>query len=99
MIAYTARNRRGERPPCASSNPSTSTPAFAIESCALDDVWALLVDVVAAGANENEGVDFDVIAMRELRAEAAATTAQPGPRPGHFVVSAAVIVGCAVASD
>jgi uncharacterized protein YggE len=120
--------------------------AFAIESGALDDVEALLVDVVAAGANEIEGVDFDVIGKRELRAEArrkavaaarakavlyaeaagvrvgavlhiedvdpeqpgasryrghaeaAATTAQD-LAPGHIVVSAAVILGCAVARD
>jgi uncharacterized protein YggE len=44
--------------------------AYAIESRALDDVEALLVDIVAAGANEIDGVDFDVIAKRELRAEA-----------------------------
>jgi hypothetical protein len=43
---------------------------FAVESRALDDVEALLVDVVAAGANEIEGVDFDVIAKRDLHAEA-----------------------------
>ena len=120
--------------------------AFAVESSALDDVEPLLVDVVAAGANEIEGVDFDVIAKRELRAdarrkavaaarakaelyaeavgvrvgavlhiedvdpeqpgtsryrshaEAAATTAQD-LAPGHIVVSAAVILGYAVARD
>jgi uncharacterized protein YggE len=44
--------------------------AFAVESGALDDVEPLLVDIVAAGANEIEGMDFDVIAKRELRAEA-----------------------------
>lgn len=44
--------------------------AFAVESGALDDVESLLVDVVTAGANEIESVDFDVIAKRELRAEA-----------------------------
>src|SRR6266508_4494875 len=118
--------------------------AFAVESGALDDVEPLLVDVVAAGANEIEGVDFDVIAKRELRAEArrkavaaarakadlyaeaagvrvgailhvedvdpeqpgtsryrshaeaAATTAQD-LAPGHIVVSAAVIIGYALA--
>jgi uncharacterized protein len=43
--------------------------AFAVESRALDDVQQLLVDLVAAGANEIEGVDFDVVAKRELRAE------------------------------
>ncbi|MGI5151856.1 SIMPL domain-containing protein [Plantactinospora sp. CA-294935] len=120
--------------------------AFAVESRALDDVEPLLVDVVAAGANEIEGVDFDVVAKRELRAEArrkavaaarakadlyaeaagvrvgavlhvedvdpeqpgtaryrshaeaAATTAQD-LAPGHIVVSAAVILGYAVARD
>jgi uncharacterized protein YggE len=44
--------------------------AFAAESRALDDVEQLLVDVVTAGANEIEGVDFDVLAKRELRADA-----------------------------
>jgi uncharacterized protein len=120
--------------------------AFAVDSAALDDVEPLLVDVVAAGANEIEGVDFDVIAKRELRAEArrkavaaarakadlyagaagvrlgavlhiedvdpeqpsasryrshaeaAAVTAQD-LAPGHIVVSAAVILGYAVARD
>ncbi|MDG4788672.1 SIMPL domain-containing protein [Micromonospora sp. WMMD1102] len=118
--------------------------AFALQYGALDDVEPLLVDVVAAGANEIEGVDFDVSAKRELRAEArrkavaaarakadlyaeatgvrvgavlhiedvdpeqpgvsryrshaeaAATTAQD-LAPGHIVVSAAVILGFAVA--
>lgn len=120
--------------------------AFAVGSTLLDDVEPLLVDVVAAGANEIEGVDFDVLAKRELRAEArrkavgaarakadlyadaagvrvgavlhiedvdpeqpgasryrghaeaAATTAQD-LAPGHIVVSAAVVVGYAVARD
>jgi len=119
---------------------------FAVESGALDDVEPLLVDVVSAGANEIDGVDFDVAAKRELRAEArgkavaaarakvdlyaeaagvrvgallhiedvdpeqpgtsryrshaeaAATTAQD-LAPGHIVVSAAVILGYAVARD
>jgi uncharacterized protein len=44
--------------------------AFAVESTDLDDVQQLLVDVVAAGANEIEGVDFDVTGKAELRAEA-----------------------------
>jgi uncharacterized protein len=107
----------------------------------------MLVDIVAASANVIEAVDFDVIAKRELRAEArrkavtavrakadldakaagvrigavlqvedvdpeeqpsvyryrshaeaAATTAQD-LAPGHVVVSAAVILGYAVAHD
>jgi uncharacterized protein YggE len=44
--------------------------AFAVESTDLDSVQPLLVDLVASGANEIEGVDFDVLAKRELRAEA-----------------------------
>ncbi len=120
--------------------------AFAVESRALDDVESLLVDVIEAGANEIEGVDFDVVAKRELRAEArrkavaaarakaelyaeaagarvgtvlhiedadpeqasasryrshsdAAETMAQDLAPGHIVVSAAVIVGYAVARD
>jgi len=44
--------------------------AFAVESADLDDVQQLLIDLVAAGANEIEGVDFDVAAKGELRSEA-----------------------------
>jgi len=44
--------------------------AFAVESDDLDDVQQLLIDLVAAGANEIEGVDFDVSTKSELRSEA-----------------------------
>ncbi|MES9541384.1 MULTISPECIES: SIMPL domain-containing protein [unclassified Actinomadura] len=44
--------------------------SFAVESGALDDVQPLLVDLVAAGANEIDAVDFDVSGKGELRAEA-----------------------------
>jgi uncharacterized protein YggE len=44
--------------------------AFSVESRNLDDVEPLLVDVVAAGANELEGVDFDVTTKPQLRAAA-----------------------------
>ncbi|GAA3219456.1 SIMPL domain-containing protein [Dactylosporangium siamense] len=44
--------------------------AFSVESTDLDGVQRLLVDLVAAGANEIDGVDFDVTTKRELRAEA-----------------------------
>lgn len=43
---------------------------FAIESANLDDLQQLLVDLVAAGANEIDGVDFDVSTKPELRAQA-----------------------------
>jgi len=44
--------------------------SFSIESRDLDDVQQLLVDVVAAGTNEIEAVDFDVTDKPGLRAEA-----------------------------
>jgi len=44
--------------------------SFAVASANLDDVQQLLVDVVAAGANEIESVDFDVRAKADLRAGA-----------------------------
>jgi uncharacterized protein len=44
--------------------------SFAVESGNLDDVQPLLVDIVAAGANELEAVEFDVRAKADLRAEA-----------------------------
>src|SRR5690348_14953754 len=44
--------------------------AFAVEHGNLDDIQQLLVDLVAAGANEIEGVDFDVTGKAEMRAEA-----------------------------
>jgi len=44
--------------------------AFAVRSGALDDVEPLLVDVVAAGANEIESVAFDIADGGALRDEA-----------------------------
>jgi uncharacterized protein len=44
--------------------------SFALQSGNLDDVQQLLVDLVAAGANEIEAVEFDVTAKSELRAQA-----------------------------
>jgi uncharacterized protein YggE len=44
--------------------------AFAAQSSHLDDIQQLLVDIVAAGANEIEAVEFDVVAKAELRAQA-----------------------------
>jgi uncharacterized protein YggE len=44
--------------------------AFAIESANLDDLQQLLVDLIAAGANEIDGIDFDVSSKPELRAQA-----------------------------
>ncbi|ROO51109.1 hypothetical protein EDC02_5973 [Micromonospora sp. Llam0] len=44
--------------------------SFAVESDRLDIVQQLLDDVVAAGANEIEAVEFDVTTKGEMRAEA-----------------------------
>jgi uncharacterized protein len=120
---------------------------FAVESRNLDDVQPLLVNLVAAGANEIDAVDFDVVAKRELRAEARRkavaaarakaelyaeaagvrlgavvhiddvetdqpdvglyrshsavpdTASEQDLAPGHVVVSAAMILGFALARD
>lgn len=44
--------------------------SFALQSGNLDDVQQLLVDLVSAGANEIEAVEFDVTAKPDLRAQA-----------------------------
>jgi uncharacterized protein YggE len=44
--------------------------SFAVESGNLEDAESLLVDLVAAGANEIEAVDFDVTGKPEMRAQA-----------------------------
>lgn len=116
--------------------------AFAIETRELDGAEQLLVDLVAAGADEIEGVEFDVVAKPELRAQArreavaaaqakaqlyadaaevrlgrvlhiedvnpeelhwqrghaaAAEASAENLAPGHVVVSAAVVLGFAIA--
>jgi uncharacterized protein YggE len=44
--------------------------SFALQSGNLDEVQQLLVDLVAAGANEIEAVEFDVTAKPDMRAQA-----------------------------
>jgi uncharacterized protein YggE len=44
--------------------------SFSVDPTHLDDVQQLLIDVAAAGANEIDGVDFDVTGKPDLRAEA-----------------------------
>jgi uncharacterized protein YggE len=119
--------------------------AFAVELRDLDEIQRVLVDLVAAGANEIEGMDFDVTNKAELRAQARrqavgaarnkaglyaeeagvrlgavvhiedvdpeserlgyrahglGTNASQGDlTPGHVVVSAAVVLGFAIATD
>ena len=121
--------------------------SFVVESRELDGVQQLLVDVVAAGANEIQAMSFDVIDKPALRAEARRAAVLAARRkaqlyadaagvrlgavlhiedvdpeklgeggyrshssafsessaenlaPGHVVVSAAVILGFAIAHD
>ena len=62
---------------------------FAVEASNLDDVQALLVDLVAAGANEIDGVDFDVRAKRELRDKAREEAVQAARRKAELYARAA----------
>jgi uncharacterized protein len=111
--------------------------SFVVESRELDGVQQLLVDVVAAGANEIQGMSFDVIDKPALRARrkaqlyadaagvrlgallhiddvdpeklgeggyrshssALSESSAENLAPGHVVVSAAVILGFAIAHD
>src|SRR6266567_3342301 len=72
-----------ERPWGVATYGAASVKPFAVESTDLDDVQQLLIDVVAAGANEIEG------------GEASAQDLAPG----HVVVSAAVILGFSIIHD
>jgi uncharacterized protein YggE len=63
--------------------------SFAVESGNLDEVQALLVDIVAAGANEIESVDFDVTAKAELRAEARRQAVAAARRKAELYAQAA----------
>ena len=74
--------------------------AFAVESGDLDDVQQLLVDLVAAGANEIEGVDFDVTGKPELRAEARRqAVAAARTKAGLYAEAAGVRLGPVVHID
>jgi uncharacterized protein YggE len=63
--------------------------AFAAESGELDDVQSLLVDLVEAGANEIEDVDFDVTGKGELRAEARREAVAAARRKAELYAEAA----------
>jgi uncharacterized protein YggE len=62
---------------------------FAVESSDLDDVEALLVDLVEAGANEIDAVQFDVSATAELRVEARRQAVAAGRARAEEYASAA----------
>lgn len=63
--------------------------SFTVESADLEDVQRLLVDLVAAGANEIEGVDFDVTGKAELRAEARREAVAAARRKAELYAEAA----------
>jgi uncharacterized protein len=63
--------------------------SFAVESGNLDDVQQLLVDVVAAGANEIEAVDFDVAAKADMRADARRNAVAAARRKAELYADAA----------
>jgi uncharacterized protein YggE len=74
--------------------------SFVVESAALDDVQSLLVDVVAAGANEIDSVDFDVRAKQELRTKARREAVQAARRKaGLYAEAAGVRLGAVVHID
>jgi uncharacterized protein YggE len=63
--------------------------SFVVESRELDGVQQLLVDVVAAGANEILGASFDVIDKPALRAEARRETVAAARRKAQLYAEAA----------
>jgi uncharacterized protein YggE len=63
--------------------------SFAVEFGNLDDVQPLLVDLVAAGANEIEAVDFDVTTKGELRVEARRQAVAAARRKAELYAEAA----------
>ena len=63
--------------------------SFVVESRELDGVQQLLVDVVAAGANELHSVSFDVIDKPSLRAEARREAVAAARRKAQLYAEAA----------
>jgi uncharacterized protein len=63
--------------------------SFAMESDRLDIVQRLLDDVVGAGANEIEAVDFDVTTKAEMRAEARRQAVAAARRKAELYADAA----------
>jgi len=65
--------------------------SFVLESRALDDVQSLLVDLVEAGANEIESVDFDVTGKPDLRAQARREAVGAARRKAELYAEAAEV--------
>ena len=71
--------------------------SFSVESRDLDGVQQLLVDIVAAGTNEIESVDFDVIDKPGLRAEARRAAVAAARRKAElYAAEAGVRLGAVV---
>jgi uncharacterized protein len=65
--------------------------SFVVESRELDGIQQLLVDVVAAGANEIQGVNFDVADKPALRAEARREAVAAARRKAQLYAEAASV--------
>jgi len=63
--------------------------SFTVESTELDGVQPLLVDLISAGANEIDGVDFDVTNKPQLRARAREQAVQAARRKAELYAAAA----------
>jgi uncharacterized protein YggE len=63
--------------------------SFSVESEHLDSVQPLLVDLVAAGANEIDAVEFDVAGKAELRARARRAAVAAARRKAELYAEAA----------
>jgi uncharacterized protein len=73
---------------------------FLVESGDLDDLQPLLVDLVTAGVNELDGVDFDVADKAGLRAEARREAVAAARRKAELYAAAAgVRLGAVVRID
>jgi uncharacterized protein len=71
--------------------------SFSVESRDLDGVQRLLVDIVAAGTNEIESVDFDVIDKPGLRAQARRAAVAAARRKAElYAAEAGVRLGAVV---
>lgn len=63
--------------------------SFSVESGNLDDAQPLLVDLVSAGANEIDAVEFDVTAKGDLRARARSEAVKAARRKAELYADAA----------
>jgi uncharacterized protein len=74
--------------------------AFSVESRDLDGTETLLIDLVAAGTNEIEAVDFDVTTKGDLRAQARREAVAAARRKAELYAEAAgVRVGAVIHID